>query len=287
MKKLLADEKLRLEYIDNEFAGIKEKFGKKAGDRRRSTFASAPVVEEADLEAMVEREPITILLSEKGWVRAVRGHGLDAAAQTYKEGDNAGFILEAQTTDKILMFASNGRFYAVNADKLPRGRGHGEPLRLMIDLEGEDNIVSLYTYKDTDKYLIASNEGRGFIVKAADVLAQTRAGKQALTVETPEKAVACAPVHGDYAGVIGTSRKLLLFPLNEIPEMAKGRGVILQKYKDGELSDVTTFTLKDGLTCVNNGRQSTFTDLRDWKGARAQAGRLPPQGFPRSNKFRT
>lgn len=287
LKKLLGDEKLRLEYIDNEIAGIKERFGKKAGDKRRSSFASAPVVEDAALEAMVEKEPITILLSEKGWVRAMRGHGMDLSAQTYKEGDGAGFALEAQTTDKILLFASNGRFYALAADKLPRGRGYGEPLRLMIDLEGEDNIVSLFVYKDSDKYLVASTDGYGFILKAGDVLAQTRAGKQALTLKAPGKAVACAPVSGDHAAIIGTNGKLLLFPLQEIPEMSKGRGVILQKYKDGSLSDVATFTLKEGLICVNNGRQASISDIRDCMGSRAQAGQKAPKGFPRSNKFRT
>ncbi|NDE90727.1 MAG: DNA topoisomerase IV subunit A [Alphaproteobacteria bacterium] len=286
LKKLLADEKLRWQTIDGEIAGIKERFGKKAGDKRRTKFDKAPELPDVPIEAMIEREAITIILSAKGWVRAMRGHTIDISTLQYKEGDEQGLILQAETTDKILLFASNGRFYTLGGDKLPRGRGYGEPVRLMLDLPNDADILTMTIYNPEHKFLVASNEGRGFIVKAEDVLAQTKNGKQILNVEAPERAVAYTTVQGDTVAVIGTNRKLLLFPLNEVPEMARGKGVILQKYKDGELSDVATFTFKEGLNCTNNGRNYAFSDLKEWRGERAQAGRLPPQGFPRSNKFK-
>jgi topoisomerase-4 subunit A len=286
LKKLLADEKLRWQTIDSEIAGIKERFGKKAGDKRRTKFATAPEIADVPIEAMIEREPITVLLSAKGWVRAMRGHNIDVGTLQFKEGDEHALALQAETTDKILLFASNGRFYTLGGDKLPRGRGYGEPVRLMLDLPNDADILSLAIYNPEHKYLVASNEGRGFIVKAEDVLAQTKNGKQILNVETPERAVAYCEVQGDTVAVIGTNRKMLLFPIIEVPEMARGKGVILQKYKDGELSDVTTFNYKDGLNCTNKGRNYAFTDLKEWRGERAQAGRLPPQGFPRSNRFK-
>jgi len=285
LKKLLADEKLRWSKLDEEIAGMKERFGKKAGDKRRSRFDKAPELPDVPIEAMVEREPISVVLSAKGWIRAMKGHGLDAAGFTYKEGDEQGFVLEAQTTDKILLFASNGRFYTLGGDKLPSGRGHGEPLRLMVDLPNDAAIITLMLFTPAQKLLVASSDGRGFIVTSDDVLAQTKNGKQILNVDDGAQAVVVTPVKGDHAAIIGSNRKLLLFPLAEIPEMAKGKGVILQKYKDGELADATFLTLKEGLTCMNNGRTYTFDNLREWVGTRAQAGRLPPQGFPRSGKF--
>ncbi len=287
LKKLLANEDLRWEKIDEEIAGIKERFGKKAGDKRRSTFADAPIVADVPVDALMVREPITLVVSAKGWIRAMRGHGLDAKTFTYKEGDEQGFLLEAETTDKILLFASNGRFYSLIADKLPKGRGFGEPVRLMIDLPNDADILRISIFREGEKMLVASSDGRGFIVKSDDVLAQTKNGKQVLNVDDGEKAVACAVVNGDSAAIIGTNRKMLLFPIDQIPEMNKGKGVILQKYKDGGLADVMTFNKKEGLSCDNNGRNYVFNDLREWFGERAQAGRLPPKGFPRSGKFRS
>jgi topoisomerase-4 subunit A len=287
LKKLLGDEKLRWKRIGEEVRDIRERFGKKAGDQRRSTFASAPAITDVPMDAMIERESITILLSEKGWIRAMRGHGLDPNAASWKEGDGPFLSLEAETTDKILIFAGNGKFYTLGGDKLPRGRGFGEPLRLMADIPQDSEPVLMVIYKPGQKFLVASSDGRGFIVKSDDVLAQTKSGKQVLNIDAPEKAVACCLVNGDHAGVIGDNRKLILFPVAEIPEMGRGRGVILQKYKDGGLADVTTFNLKEGLVCITKGRQYVFDDLREYLGSRAQAGRLPMKGFPSSGKFKS
>ncbi|MBI3420318.1 MAG: DNA topoisomerase IV subunit A, partial [Proteobacteria bacterium] len=287
LKKLLSNEALRWKKIGDEIAVIKEKFGKKAGDTRRTGFASAPAVAEVSVDAMVEREPITVLLSDKGWIRAMRGHGLDPSSISVKEGDEHALALEAETTDKILIFAGNGKFYTLGGDKIPRGRGFGEPLRLMVDLPQEAQAVYMGVYKPGQKFITASSDGRGFVVKADDVLAQTKSGKQVLNVGAPEHAVTCAVLAGDHAAVIGDNRKLVIFKAAEIPEMTRGRGVILQKYKDGGLSDVTSFNLKDGLVCRNKGREYRFDDIKDWIGARAQAGRLAPKGFPSSNKFKS
>jgi topoisomerase-4 subunit A len=287
LKKLLANEDLRWKRISEEVKSIQDRFGKKAGDKRRTGFAKAPAVSEVPVDAMVERESITILLSEKGWIRAMRGHGLDISSLSWKEGDGPGVQLECETTDKILLFTGNGKFYTIGGDKPPRGRGFGEPVRLMADFPQDSDPVYLGIYKAGQKFLVASSEGRGFIVKADDVVAQTKSGKQVLNVDGSERAVACAVLKGDHVGVVGENRKLVLFPAAEIPEMTRGRGVILQKYKDGGLSDVTSFNLKEGLICLNKGREYKFDDLKDWLGARAQAGRLPPKGFPSSNKFKS
>jgi topoisomerase-4 subunit A len=246
------------------------------------------------MEAVIERENITVMCSAKGWIRAMRGHIAEdpaaRAAVKYKEGDEERFTLNAETTDKILLFAGNGRFYTLAGDKLPGARGFGEPLRLMIDLPSEAEIIGLVKYEPVaaegeQKFIVASSDGRGFIVKAADVLAQTKNGKQILNVSDKTKAVAFAPVTGDHVAVIGDNRKMLLFKLAEVPEMTRGRGVILQKYKDGGLSDVKCFALKKGLSWKSGDRERTETDLRGWIGARAQAGKLPPTGFSRNNRF--
>jgi len=286
LKKLLKDEGLRWQRIDMELAELKQKFGKntKLG-ARRTELAEPPAEIEVPVEAVVEREDVTVVCSEKGWIRAMRGHGLATDSIKYKEGDGERFILEAETTDKLLLFAGNGRFYTLGVDKLPGGRGFGEPVRLMIDLPNEAEIVGIVKYQPEQKLIVASSDGRGFIVKAKDVLAQTRSGKQVLNLNSGARAAALSPVEGDYIAVIGTNRKLLLFPVEQLPEMARGRGVILQRYKDGELSDVKSFNYKDGLTWKSGDRERTETDLRSWRGERAQAGRLPPTGFTRSNKF--
>jgi topoisomerase-4 subunit A len=241
------------------------------------------------IEAVIERESITVVCSAKGWIRALRGHVADdataRAAIKYKEGDEESFVLNAETTDKILLFGNNGRFYTLSGDKLPPGRGFGEPVRLMIDLPNEADIICMVLYVPDQKFVVASGDGRGFIVKAEDVLAQTKNGKQILNVDESTKAVAFAPATGNTIAVIGTNRKLLLFPLSELPEMVRGRGVIMQKYSGGQLSDVKTFTYKEGLTWQSGDRTRTETDIRSWKGERAQAGKLAPNGFNRSNKF--
>ncbi|MDX2027385.1 MAG: DNA topoisomerase IV subunit A [Alphaproteobacteria bacterium] len=290
LKKLLKSEDLRWQAIDAEIAELKKSFGKETKlGARRTEIADVPKELHVPVEAVIERENITIICSAKGWIRAMRGHiAEDAAALTgvkYKEGDEGAFALNAETTDKILLFAGNGRFYTLGGDKLPGGRGLGDPVRLMIDLPPEADILGIVKYQPEQKFIVASSDGRGFIVKAEDVLAQTKNGKQVLNVSGKVRAAAFAPVSGDHIAVIGTNRKLLLFPLADLPEMSRGRGVILQKYKDGGLSDVKAFTLKEGLSWKSGDRDRTETDLRAWVGARAQAGRLPPNGFARSNRF--
>ena len=290
LKKLLKNEAARWQHIDAEIAELKKRFGKntKLG-ARRTVIGDAPAELIVPVEAVIEREDITVVCSAMGWIRALRGHIADDPAQRaqikYKEGDEEGFILNGETTDKFLLFASNGRFYTLSGDKLPPGRGFGEPVRLMTDLPNEDDILGMTKYTPDQKFIVASNDGRGFIVKAEDTLAQTKNGKQILNVSDENKAAAFAPALGDTIAVVGTNRKMLLFPLADLPEMARGRGVILQKYSGGTLSDVKTFVYKEGLTWQSGDRTRTETDLRNWKGERAQAGRIAPNGFNRSNKF--
>jgi topoisomerase-4 subunit A len=286
LKRLLKDESLRWQAIDNELVELKRTFGKntKLG-ARRTELAEAPAAIDIPDEITVPRENITVVLSDKGWVRAMKGHGLSKDSVKYKDGDEEKFVLEVETVDKIILFATNGRFYTLCGSKLPSGRGFGEPIRLMIDLPNDVEILSVAKYDENQKFVVASTDGHGFIVKASEVLAQTRTGKQALNVDDKNKAIAIAPVAGDTVAVVGTNRKILLFPIDQLPEMSRGRGVILQKYKEGQLSDVKCFVYKEGLTWKSGDRDRTETDLRAWKGERAQAGRLAPNGFARSNRF--
>jgi len=286
LRDLLADESLRWQTIDGEIAELKKKFGKTTElGARRTVFADAPTIEDVPIEATIPRENVTVVLSEKGWVRAMRGHSLTEGSIKYKEGDEERFVFEAETTDKILLFATNGRFYTLGVDKLPGGRGFGEPVRLMLDLPGESEIIGLVKYEPEQKFIIASNDGHGFVVKSEDVLAQTKNGKQILNVGEKSRAMSFAYLQGDHIAVIGTNRKLLIFPAEQLPEMTRGKGVILQKYKDGELSDIKSFTLKEGLSWASGERTRTETDVRAWIGDRAQSGRLAPNGFARNNKF--
>jgi topoisomerase IV subunit A len=218
-------------------------------------------------------------------VRALKGHVQESDDIKYKEGDRGRFLLHAETTDKLLVFGTNGRFYTIGVDKLPGGRGHGEPIRLMIELGNDQDIVALLVHKPGRKLVVASHDGRGFIVPEEEVVAQTRTGKQVLNLAEGVEAAACAPVEGDHVAVMGENRKMIIFPVAELPEMTRGRGVILQKYKDGGLSDVKTFNLAEGLTWRLGDKTRTEIALKDWVGQRAQAGRLPPRGFPTSNKF--
>ena len=288
LNKLLKNETQRWQQIADEIGTIRSKFGAKSkGGKRRTEIGDVPTIIDVPLDAFIEKEPITVLLSDKGWIKAAKGHLEDAAISDmkYKEGDRGRFVVRAETTDKILLFATNGRFYTLAGDKLPGGRGFGEPVRLMIELGNEHAIVAMFTYRPDEKFLLASSVGRGFIVKSDDVFAQTRTGKQALNVSGDEEAAVCARVEGDTVAVIGENRKLLLFALKEVPEMSRGRGVILQRYKDGGLADLKTFTYKEGLSWQQGDRTRTETDLKDWRGERAQAGRLPPKGFNKANKF--
>jgi topoisomerase-4 subunit A len=286
LRGLLKDEDRQWKNIATEIGELKKTFGPATElGKRRTELGDAPAAVVIPLEAVVEREPVTIVCSDKGWIRALKGHVPESDDIKYKEGDRARFFIPAETTDKLLVFGTNGRFYTLGADKLPGGRGHGEPVRLMIDLGNDQEIVDLFVHKPGRKLIVASHDGRGFLVPEEEVVAQTRSGKQVLNLAEGVEAAACAPAEGDHVAVVGENRKIIIFPLAELPEMTRGRGVILQKYKDGGLSDVKVFTLKEGLTWRLGDKTRTETNLRDWIGQRAQAGRLPPQGFPKSNKF--
>ncbi|MSP89909.1 MAG: DNA topoisomerase IV subunit A [Alphaproteobacteria bacterium] len=286
LKGLLADEGRRWEAIAEEVRSIRERFGKKTPlGKRRTELGEPPSDVIVPLEAMVEREDVTVLCSEKGWIRAVKGHLADDGETKYKDGDSGKFFLPCQTTDKLVVFATDGKFYTLGVDKLPGGRGHGEPVRLMIDLAQDHDIVAVLVHKPGRKLILASSDGRGFIVEEDEVLAQTRAGKQVMMPSDGARAAACAPAAGNTVAVIGENRKLLLFPVAEMPALNRGRGVILQKYRGGGLSDVKVFDRAEGLSWKAGGRTMTETDLTPWIGQRAQAGRMPPRGFARTNKF--
>jgi topoisomerase-4 subunit A len=285
---LLKSEEQQWETIGGEIKELKTLYGPKTEiGRRRTAFGDAPSAEIIPIEVMIEREPITILCSSKGWIRALKGHVEDSSEAKFKEGDRAKFELRAETTDKLLIFATNGKFYTIGCDKLPGGRGFGEPIRLFIDLGNEHEIVTMMVYKPGQKFLVAGHDGRGFVVPADEVVAQTKNGKQVLSVPEGVEAVVATPLpeNGDMLAVIGENRKLLVFKLDEVPEMNRGRGVTLQKYKDGGLSDARVYAKKEGLTWRLGEKTRTETALGDWTGQRAQAGRLPPNGFPKNNKF--
>jgi topoisomerase-4 subunit A len=286
LKGLLKDEERQWKTIAAQIGELKKRFGPASPlGKRRTELGDAPSAVVIPLDAVVEREPVTIVCSDKGWIRALKGHVPASDDIKYKEGDRGRFFVPAETTDKLLVFGTNGRFYTIGVDKLPGGRGHGEPIRLMIDLGNDQDIVALLVHRPGRKLLVASHDGRGFVVPEDEVVAQTRAGKQVLNLAEGVEAQVCAPVEGDHVAVVGANRKMLVFPLAELPEMTRGRGVILQKYRDGGLSDVKTFNLAEGLTWRLGDKLRTETALQDWIGQRAQAGRLPPQGFPKSNKF--
>jgi topoisomerase-4 subunit A len=287
---LLGDEGLRWKSIAGQIRETKKKFGQSTElGRRRTEIGEAPSAVVVPLEALVEREPITVILSEKGWIRAVKGHvdvGGDQA-QRFKEGDGLKLALHAQTTDKILVFGTNGRFYTLTGDRLPRGRGFGEPVRLMVDLPNDTDITAMLVYRPGQKLLLASRTGRGFIVSEDDVVAQTRAGKSVLNPGEGDMATHCISLNEgqDTVAVVGDNRKLVVFELSEVPEMQRGRGVILQKYKDGGMKDLTVFRGEDGLSWKWGEKTRTETDLTPWRGKRASAGKLPPSGFPRTGRF--
>jgi topoisomerase-4 subunit A len=287
LEDLLANADLQWTAISDQLKETKKTFGKgyEYGERR-TQFAEATEVEDVPLEAMIDREPITVVCSEMGWVRAMKGH-IDLTQELkFKDGDGPRHMFHAETTDRLLVFGANGRFYTVSAMNLPGGRGMGEPLRLMIDLPNDADIVDIFIHQPDRKLLVASSAGDGFIVPEADVIAQTRTGKQVLNVRGDVKARICQPVKGDFIAVVGENRKVLVFAADELPEMGRGKGVRLQKYKDGGLSDATTFTLAEGLSWSDPaGRTRTETELAEWTGKRAGSGRMAPRGFPRDNRF--
>ena len=284
---LLSSEKMQWDRIINELRDTRKLFGKNSdGGARRTELADAPDFEEVPIEAMIEKEPITIVCSAMGWVRAMKGHVDLTQELKYKDGDEKRFVFHAETTDKLLMFGGNGRFYTMSCSELPGGRGMGEPIRLIVDLPNDANMIELFIHQPDRKLLLASSAGDGFVVQESDIVAQTRTGKQVLNVKSDITALICKPVAGDYVATVGQNRKVLIFPIDELPIMSRGKGVRMQKYKDGGLNDATTFNLIDGLSWLDPaGRRRIESELTDWVGKRAGAGRMAPRGFPRENKF--
>ena len=287
---LLRSEKQQWKTIAEQVRAVRDTFGPKTPiGKRRTGFAQAPAHDEAAIEeALVEREPITVVVSDKGWIRALRGQVGDLAGLSFKADDRLKRAFFAETTSKLLVFATNGRFYTIEAAKLPGGRGHGEPIRLFIDLEQEGDIVSVFRYQGGRRLIVAGGEGRGFIAPEDECLANTRKGKQVLNVKPPDEARAVAPVEGEFVAAIGENRKMLVFPIDQVPEMTRGRGVRLQRHKEGGLSDLKTFEVEKGLSWTDSaGRvfNLSLKELTDWRGNRADAGRLAPKGFPKTNKF--
>jgi topoisomerase-4 subunit A len=285
LQALLKDPKKRWEKIQSEIAEIQGKIGTGAlGARRTQISAAAPVLEIA-ADALVEREPISVILSQKGWIRVQKGHLADDPELKFKEGDKLAHLIRCESIDKLALLATNGRVYTLKAADLPRGRGDGQAIRLLIDLPNEDGIVDLFIPDIASNYLIAASAGRGFVVPGAELASERRAGKQILNLKPGEELARCVPAKGDHVAIIGQNRKLLVFPVTEVPEMTKGSGVTLQKYKDGNMADIKVFNLAAGLSWKLGDKIRTETKLTDWLGNRAQAGRLPPNGFPKSGKF--
>ncbi len=289
LEALLSSDEAQWNHIAGEIRETRDKFGRKTElGARRTQFAEAPSIDVDLDEAMIEKEPVTVVCSEKGWIRAMKGHLQDTSTITFKDGDKGKFVFHAETVNKVLLLSSSGKFFTLDANKLPGGRGHGEPLRLMADMEASDEVIALFVHEPGRKLLLASSEGNGFVVMEDECVANTRKGKQVLNVKLPVEAQVCrALAPGDsHVACVGENRKLLIFSIEELPEMSRGKGVRLQKYKDGNLSDARTFKLDDGLSWLDSSdRNWTVTDLDEWMGTRAQAGRLPPKGFPRNNKF--
>jgi topoisomerase-4 subunit A len=293
LEALLASDARQRTRMKRDLTKIRDRYGlETALGARRTLVAEAAPARGIPLEAMIEREPITVILSQRGWIRAMRGHVDLASAETlkFKEGDGPFIAFHAQTTDKLLLAAENGRFYTLAGDKLPGGRGFGEPVRLMIDLDGGTGIVALLPAGRSSKLLVAASDGRGFQVRGEDVIAETRKGKQVVTPRAGAVLKLVKPIGADddYVAAIGDNRKLLVFPITELAELARGQGVQLQRYRDGGLSDAVTFRFADGLSWRMGGEQGrtrSETDLTPWRAARGAAGRMPPMGFPRDNKF--
>jgi topoisomerase-4 subunit A len=292
VKSLIGSTDQQWKTIAGQIKDLKVTFGPKTAiGKRRTDFAQAPEHDEAAIEeAMVVREPITVVVSEKGWIRALRGHVSDMSAVTFKTDDALKFAFPTETTAKILIFGSNGRFYTLDASKLPGGRGHGEPVRMYFDLEQDADVVAALAYQGGRKFLVASHSGNGFVVPEEEVLGTTRKGKQVLNLKAPDKAVAMTTVEGELAATIGENRKLVIFKLEQVPEMTRGRGVRLQRYKDGGLSDVTSFKGSDGLSWLDSAGRSfalSLKELANWRGNRGDAGRIRPDRFLTNNKFRS
>ena len=293
LAKLIDSNQRQRTRLKKDLAAMRDRYGEATElGRRRTLIEEAAPAREIPLHAMIEKEPITIIMSERGWIRAMKGH-VDLSnpdAMKFKEGDGPRFFFHAQTIDRILLAGENGRFYTLAADKLPGGRGFGEPVRLMVDIEGEGSIADLFVAVPGQKLLLASSDGRGFVTTSDAALAETRKGKQVVNLRPGAKLAIVRRIRpeDDYVGVIGDNRKMIVFPLGELPEMGRGSGVQLQRYRDGGLSDATTFLFAEGISWDmggDSGRRRTEADLNPWRTARGAAGRMPPTGFPRNNRF--
>ncbi len=292
LKALLKSDDAQWKNIADELRDMRKTFDPKSDlGRRRTDIADAPEVDEIDLDLLVEKEPVTVVLSEKGWVRALKGHVEDTSGVKYKDGDSEGFVVPAMTNDRLMLFATNGKFYSLDVASLPGGRGHGEPIRLIVDMGNDDAVVAAFLYEGDRKLLLASSSGHGFIAPEKDCVSNTRKGKQVLNPAAAAEAVVCRPVGAtlgkrDMLAVVGENKKFLVFPAAELPEMTRGKGVALQKYQNGGLSDAKVFNSSDGLTWTDrSGRTQTIDDWKPYAGKRAQAGRIAPKGFPTSKKF--
>ena len=287
IESLLGSDKKQWDKVAEQVKAVREAYGPKTDiGARRTTFAEAPELDIDFAEAFIEKQPVTVVLSDKGWIRAMKGHVSDTGSIKFKDGDSAAFIVPCQTTDKIILFASNGKFYTIGADKLPGGRGNGEPIRLMIDLENDHMPIGMFLHNPERKLLIASTDGYGFRVNESDIVASTKGGRKTLNVKGDAEAVRCIEVTGEKIATIGENRKILIFDIEELPEMGRGKGVRLQKYKDGGLADVTTFTALEGLSFVDSsGRTNSVADWNILEGKRAGAGRMAPRGFSRQGVF--
>ena len=285
LRGLLGSEAQRWRRIAAEIARVRRDFGTGPLGDRRTVIGTPPAAIAISDIVPVEREPLTVILSEKGWLRAAKGHALDPAAQKFKEGDSLRLALECETTDRLCLLGSNGRVYTLRAADLPRGRGDGQAIRVLVELAAEDDLAALFVWRPGLRWLVASSGGRGLVVASDDLLAEKRTGKQVLNARDAETALLCVPASGDHVAVIGDNRKLLVFPLDQVPVLSRGTGVTLQRFKDGGLRDARVFTLASGLTWRLGEKTRTETALRDWIGERGQAGRAPPAGFPRSGRF--
>jgi topoisomerase-4 subunit A len=287
---LLASDEKQWQTVAWEIQEVKKKYAKATElGRRRTQFAEAPEADvEAIQQAMIEKEPVTVVVSQKGWIRALKGHMSDTSTLTFKEGDGPKLAFPAQTTDKLLLVTTGGKAYTLGADKLPGGRGHGEPVRIMVDMENDQDILTAFVHDPSRKLILASTAGNGFVVAESEMIANTRKGKQIMNVGALEETKLVVPVTGDHVAVVGENRKMLVFPLVQLPEMSRGKGVRLQRYKDGGISDIKCFAMAEGLSWEDSAGRS-FTrnkdELLEWIGDRATAGRAVPKGFPRSGKF--
>lgn len=290
LTKLIGSDARQWTRIGKEISEVMKVYGPETEiGKRRTGLGEAPEHDLDDIQqAMIEKEPITVIVSEKGWIRALKGHQSDLGNLSFKQGDKLKLSFHAETTDKILVFSTGGKFFTLGADKLPGGRGHGEPIRLMVEMDEAQDVVSAFVHKPGRVLLVSNNEARGFRVLEDDVIANTRKGKQVLNLVAPAEASICVPAEGDHVAVIGENRKLLVFPAEQIPQMGRGRGVRLQRYRDGSIADIRAFKAEDGLTWTDSSGRSfnrSMDELSEWRGERGQAGRLPPTGFPRSNRF--